>query len=363
MLSCPLMRLLSRLVGLCAVAVSVFSHRPAQACAVFVPSGTKQAPKVEHEDVLLVWDESTKTQHFIRRATFEAHVKAFAFVVPTPSAPQLAEAPEALFGALESIVKPKEVSETDWKFDATPFLLLSFARSAASSAIPISAAQQITVLSESRVAGMDATVLAATDAKALVQWLNAHDFTLRESAQSWVQRYIDKKWTFTAFRYVRPDVASLESIARAESQTVRLSFKTDAPVYPYMEPSDARPTPGRELRLWVVGTDRRAFELETPGSVQPTSSTVFAGKTTLALGEIGFALPTAPFLTYFVDHTEMRPGEDAVFRAAKDQTAITPPPNVTHVPRTLWIPLDGVVVVAAAIWVVARKRRQRAATR
>ena len=74
---------------------------------------------------------------------------------------------------------------------------------------------------------MNATVLAATDANALTQWLNAHDFALRERAQSWVQRYIDKKWVFTAFRYARPDVASREGGEHAESQTGRLSFKTD----------------------------------------------------------------------------------------------------------------------------------------
>src|SRR5262245_52360195 len=59
------------------------------------------------ESALIVWDEKTKTQHFIRRASFEAREPYFGFLVPTPTEPKLAEAPDALFTQMEGWIRPE----------------------------------------------------------------------------------------------------------------------------------------------------------------------------------------------------------------------------------------------------------------
>src|SRR5688572_26459829 len=62
---------------------------------------------VTTEAALIVWDEKAKKQHFIRRATFDAKVPYFGFLVPTPSQPELAEAPDELFTDLLNWTRPE----------------------------------------------------------------------------------------------------------------------------------------------------------------------------------------------------------------------------------------------------------------
>ena len=42
---------------------------------------------VIEESAVIVWDPATKTEHFIRRATFHGKAGDFGFLVPTPSVP------------------------------------------------------------------------------------------------------------------------------------------------------------------------------------------------------------------------------------------------------------------------------------
>src|SRR5438132_1374886 len=72
---------------------------PTRACAPLSSKGSHVA--VVTESALIIWDEKEKTQHFIRRAAFDTKVPYFGFLVPTPSQPELAEAPDELFTRLE----------------------------------------------------------------------------------------------------------------------------------------------------------------------------------------------------------------------------------------------------------------------
>ena len=40
---------------------------------------------VAYEEALIVWDDAAKTEHFVRRATFEGTAYDFGFLVPTPN--------------------------------------------------------------------------------------------------------------------------------------------------------------------------------------------------------------------------------------------------------------------------------------
>jgi hypothetical protein len=347
-------------LSLSAFVTLMLLSQPSHACAMFVPAHERVIPKVEHEDVLLAWDQATHTEHFVRRARFAANVKSFAFIVPTPSVPQLAEAPDSIFAELEAMVRPKEVTVERTKLTPRSILFDTFARSpskgiAATVAVPVAA---VHVLSEARLAGMNATVLAATDAKELTAWLNTRGFSLRDSAAPWVQHYIDKKWVFTAFKYDRPDLASRDAIgpAVAESQTVRLSFKSEVPVYPYLEPADATPTPGRELRLWVAADERRAFTLESGDTTPQAVSTPYAQVSVLKTGALGFALPS--FITYFVDRTERRPNEDARFLVSKDRAAVTPPVITHETINSIPLPVE-LGIVPLGVFFAIRKRKRR----
>src|SRR5262245_66273162 len=74
----------------------VSSARP---CAPAYARGMRVG--ITAESALIVYDEKTKTEHFIRRANFDTATPYFGFLVPTPSVPQLAEMADSTFDVLE----------------------------------------------------------------------------------------------------------------------------------------------------------------------------------------------------------------------------------------------------------------------
>src|SRR6266436_5532883 len=64
---------------------------------------------IAEESAVIVWDAPSKTQHFIRRATFDTKAKDFGFLVPTPTQPALADVDDAVFSFPEAAIRPKIV--------------------------------------------------------------------------------------------------------------------------------------------------------------------------------------------------------------------------------------------------------------
>lgn len=80
-------------------AVIAADVRSADACAPAYPPGA--AVRIADESAIIVWDQASRIEHFIRRATFASDTPDFGFLVPTPSKPELAEAPDSVFQQLE----------------------------------------------------------------------------------------------------------------------------------------------------------------------------------------------------------------------------------------------------------------------
>ena len=99
---------------------------------------------------------------------------------------------------------------------------------------------------------MDATVLSANDTDSLARWLRQHDYPMRPGLTEWLRPYVEEGFAITAFRYVRSDVEDPALHTRA----IRMTFRTDAPFYPYREPSDGVEADDRDLWLSVVSTQR-----------------------------------------------------------------------------------------------------------
>src|SRR5579859_562173 len=79
--------------------------RPTPACCPAPPSGK---PVVNADQtVILLWDPETKTEHFIRRASFKGDADDFGFIVPTPSKPELSESGDAAFPMLQKLTEPE----------------------------------------------------------------------------------------------------------------------------------------------------------------------------------------------------------------------------------------------------------------
>src|SRR6516165_8241841 len=74
---------------------------PAPACCPAPPSGK---PVVNADQtVILIWDAASKTQHFIRQASFQSEADDFGFLVPTPSQPVLDESGNEAFPYLRKL--------------------------------------------------------------------------------------------------------------------------------------------------------------------------------------------------------------------------------------------------------------------
>jgi hypothetical protein len=313
------------------------------------------------EQALIVWDEAHHTEHFVRTATFDTTAKSFGFLVPTPSQPTLAEARDEVFSTLEEATRPRTEYVDEWVPE--PVGCTAFFLSAARGPMVGAAAPAVRVLDEQHVAGLDATVLAASDTAALAEWLRGRGFAMRDALQRWLGVYVQKGWNVVAFRYDRPDLAGHGAGDSLHSSAVRITFRADAPVYPFLEPDDAPEVPGRQLRLYVAA-DRRLDGLLPDGPSGPWQAKALMAApvdvpAALASTLPGVELPARFWLHEFSDPTTKRPPSDLVFRPSASTAELRPPPYVVPNRVSLPIPYE-LPFVGGAIFLWWRRRRARA---
>jgi hypothetical protein len=273
----------------------------ATACCPAPPEGK---PVVNADQtVLIVWDSATKTQHFIRQASFKGASDDFGFLIPTPTAPALDESGDAAFPLLAKITAPKVLP-------MPPQPKSSCIGGCSDKSAPGSAAgiAPVRVLSEKAVAGFNATVLEASSADALVGWLKERGYAFSPEVAAWAKPYVDGGWKITALRVAKKPGDS----GPIDAKALRLTFKTDRPLFPYREP--APPQGGqigdlkaRLLRIYFLSDGRYQGTL-TP-EVPWTGKVAYSGKVddetlkpiTEALGIPALAATTEWWLTEFED--------------------------------------------------------------
>lgn len=327
------------------------------ACAIAPPEAERVT--LQAEDALIVWDAKTGTEHFIRRAAFETASKDFGFLVPTPSRPVLAEADDAVFARLDDHTKPEIVTKRSYELAPGGFFFLM--RSKSEAAAPLG----VNVLEVTRVAGLDAAVLEADDAKALGEWLTGHGYAFPKELVSWVEPYVKKHWKITAFKIARD--ASSNGVG---TRALRMSFATKEPFFPYREPVVAGTppsVPSRILRVSFVSSERVEGQLEIGGKFPgkavwagalPTAATLLAG----ALP--GTSIPSSPYLTVIEDGSNPRPGtSDVYFRRDAEQAELRRPAEVVHDVVEIPIPLELVALfgcfgLGVGVFVLLRRKRR-----
>lgn len=332
---------------------------PGKACCT--ADNADRPVRIASQEVLIIWDAATGTEHFIRRADFRMGkpTESFGFLVPTPSRPNLAEAPDAVFGNLAALSRPKTVTRFDIQWSLLLPLLSTPHRAsgvAQSAAVPGEAVREV---SRTHVAGYDAVVLQATDPKALATWLGKHGFTSRPEIADWATPYIEARWMVTAFTYKpRPDE---EPSGTVSTPAVRMTFTAPQPIFPYRVPSDNRQG-GNLLRLYYVGAERASAQL---GPTEWSATTTFASQLGTRIDHaLAGAIPHAGelgedrWLTVFEDATWPSGKDDLYFHPAATQRPVTPPPIVRH--RTVFFPLDVLLLLGIpAVVIIARKRTVR----
>jgi hypothetical protein len=360
-------------------AVAAVPARPVAGCAVALrPDVPGSAVEVATETALIVWDEKTKTEHFIRAASFASTSADFGFLVPTPTPPTVEEADPSIFRTLTSTTAPRTqtiVKTVRPELSCGSLKTVSFSAGAAT-ARP----DGVEVLEKKKVGDYDVAVLKADDPGLLRAWLEKNGYDARPQLADWLKVYVANKWVLTAFkistdRAVKPaagppstgkskPAGAVPSAANAHPLPVRMSFQTDRPFYPYREPADQRlvspdaAPPSRFLRVFFLADARFAGTLGDKGDWPGKTAWANAiDAATFAAVSKGASLPAdlagRPwFLTEFEDTSAPRPGTDEVYFAkAADQATVERPPVTVYEYRES-PPAGAVMGVLAAVPVV-----------
>ncbi len=332
------------LVGALALAAT-----PTPACCPARPISGKPVVNAD-QSVVLIWDEATKTEHFIRRASFQGDATDFGFVVPSPSQPELSESGNEAFPYLQKITEPEHRKAPRSGGSVGCGCGLKTASMAKGDAQPA-----VRVLEEKVVAGYKASVLEADSSAALVRWFKDHGYAFSPEVEAWAKPYVEGKWKFTALKIDKPRDA--EGAAQVGTQALRLSFKTDRPLFPYREPNPEKDAEAvgakhRLLRIYFISDAKYFGELKAPANW--TGQTVWAGeieaKQRAAVLELLNLPPTTGpakwWLTEFEDDWPYRDApSDVYFVRGGNQNPVRRPPiyEYTSVP---W-PADGAVYLLA----------------
>lgn len=333
-------RVRNRALGALPLVVLLGSAREAHACAP-AWSGA-EGVKVAEEAAVLVWEEDTKTEHLVRSATFEGAPSDFAFLVPVPSVPVIAEADEGLFERLERFWQARRPSDVSYSFGGLGSMFLS------RSSEPSSAEPPVQVLATTRVAGLDAAVLDGSSFVAIGDWLRENGYEYREQLSGWLEPYVRAGYKIVAFKYAKD-----AGTPRVGSRAVRLSFQTPRPFYPYREPNDAERASPSTFRLYAVGTT--SFEAKLGQSGAWGAAVRYSGP--LRDVSLPFTKLTSPWATFFEETTTTRAKSGDLFLQA---TAT--PQLVQATPRSVQeaivVPLEllAAALIGGVAFVVMKRR-------
>ncbi len=328
------------------------------ACCPGPPSGK---PVVNADQtVILIWDAATKTQHFIRKASFKGQADDFGFLVPSPSQPELDESGNDAFPFLQKLTEP-EIKRMPRPKDGVSC-------GCGGKSAPLAAPAGVVVLDEKLVAGFHAVVLEARSADALVKWLKEHGYAYSPEIEAWAKPYVEQGWKITALKVAKAkDDQDSESVTAA---ALRISFKTERPLFPYREPDykNANLIVGanqRLLRIYFVAEARYRGEL-TPESPW-TGKVAWAGRVKIqdrnkVLEMLKLPETTGPaewWMTEFEDNWPYRVARaDVTFTRDPNQGTTTRPPIIQYVSTgardVMFLALMAIVVTPTLFRLVRR---------
>jgi hypothetical protein len=332
--------------------LAIAAAHPLFACAP-APRDGEQIAVVE-ESAVIVWDAATRTQHFIRRATFRGTARDFGFLVPTPTVPALAAVDDTIFDLLQAKIEPATIRRTRREFHWS--LFGSLVRSANKEGAMTGAGPSVEVLQTAKIAGYEAAVLDATDAGALREWLQSHGYAATPDLEQWLDVYLRQRWKITAFKIDKSQASD------AQTQAVKMSFVTERPFFPYREPGSPHAdvvVPNRILRVFFLGDDRVHGTVGSafwPGIVRWSDvidDALRAKLTTIA----GTTIP--PRLTAFIDIGSRSGLDDLFFARAAVQSTFLPPPRIDETVSVIFIPLDVIAVLGLLVLVIIFVRSKR----
>lgn len=227
----------------------------APACCPVPPPG--KAVVNADQTVIIFWDAASNTQHFIRQASFKSEADDFGFLVPTPTQPDLEESGDEAFPFLAKVT-----SSAKQQRPRPPHSSFGCGDEPATKS-----AETVHVLADKLVAGLQAVVLETKSADALVRWLKEHGYAFSPEVEAWAKPYVEAGWKITALRVAKGRAVEDKSMA---ASTLRMTFKTERPLFPYREPDPKKAAKTLEaqhrlLRIYFLAEAVTAASCRTAG--------------------------------------------------------------------------------------------------
>ena len=172
------------------------------------------------------------TEDLVISPSFKGDATEFAWVVPVPARPKVSIVKGALFHDLANLVYPPEPMKSGGITEG----------------IEMERAKKVNVIERKTVGAYDVSVLDASDAGALLNWLKVNQYKLPDAAKQPLQWYVDRHWTFVASRVKVPSIA--RGLATGTLAPLHLRFPAAHPMYP-MRLSSANTNPFG-LTVYVV---------------------------------------------------------------------------------------------------------------
>lgn len=216
------------------------------------------------------------------------------------------------------------------------------------------------MLEEKLVAGFNAAVLEAQSTADLVAWLKQHGYAFSPEVEAWAKPYVEAGWKITALKVAKDKNATDQKSVAASA--LRMSFKTDRPLFPYREPDSKQSAQAlgvqrRLLRIYFIGEARYQGELtkEVPWTGRVAWANKISAddrKKTLELLKLPATTgPAEWWMTEFEDAWPYRTAPaDVYFARSADQHELEREPIIQY-GYSEW-PTDGSVYALAVVLVV-----------
>jgi len=177
----------------------------------------------------------------ILSVSFEGDAEDFAWVIPVPNLPEIAVTDAELFRELSDFT----AAEVPNGGGVGCFGM-------GEGAVP-GPGDGVDVIEEEVVGPYATAILAATNATALADWLNANGYVFPEAGEEIVSEYIEKEWYFVATKINAVEEGTGDALAEGAIEPIVLSFASNQTVYPLRISSLSAPTEAlSEVLLYVL---------------------------------------------------------------------------------------------------------------